>query len=98
MIPTFMQTTGGYPAHPVTIRKQATAEEIHADLQERLERMIARDPKFRGCEAPMPKPIERRGIDAPNWTVDGFPMLASGCFTALVQLVDQARLEYDLID
>ena len=97
MITTFTQTAGRYPAHPVTIKKRATAEEIQADLQERIDRMIARDPKFRGCAAPLPKPIEPRGIDAPNWTIDGFPGLASGCFSALVQLVDQARLEYDLI-
>jgi hypothetical protein len=34
---------------------------------------------------------------APNWTVDGFPGLADGCFTHLVKIVDQARLEYELV-
>jgi hypothetical protein len=83
--------------HPVTLRKQATAEEIRADLRERIERMVARDPKFQGCEAPAPRPIQMRNVDGPNWTVDGFPGLAPGCFTALVKMVDQARLEYELI-
>jgi hypothetical protein len=97
MMTTFTQTASPYPAHPVTIKKRATAEEIQADLQQRVDRLIARDPKFRGCEAPLPLPVEPRGIDSPNWRIDGFPHLASGCFTALVQLVDQARMEYELI-
>jgi hypothetical protein len=83
--------------HPVTIKKRATAEEIRADLQGRIERMIARDAKFKGCEAPTPMPIPSRSGGAANWTVTGFPNLAPGCFTALVQIVDQARQEYELV-
>jgi hypothetical protein len=82
---------------PLTLRKPATAEEIRADLQERIDRCIARDPKFLGCEAPTPRPVTPRADGAPNWTIDGFSALAPGCFTALVRIVDQARLEYELI-
>lgn len=82
---------------PVTIKKRATAAEIHADLSERIARQASREPKLNGCAAPMPhlSPSQRDG--APNWTVAGFPNLQPGCFTALVKIVDQARLEYELI-
>jgi hypothetical protein len=82
---------------PVTLKKQATAEEIRTDLQERIDRFIARDPKFAGCAAPTPRPVALLRDGAPNWTIDGFSALAPGCFTALVKIVDQARLEYDLV-
>lgn len=93
----FFYNTEAMALYPVTLKKQATAEEIQADLQGRIERMIARDAKYAGCEAPTPKPIPTRSGGAANWTVTGFPGLAPGCFTALVQIVDQARLEYDLV-
>ena len=35
---------------------------------------------------------------SPNWTVPGFPGLPSGGFGTLVKIVDQARLEYELVD
>jgi hypothetical protein len=87
-----MQTT-----HALTIKKRATAEEIQADLKDRIDRCISRDAKFAGCEAPRPRAVRRRDETAPNWTVDGFPGLQPGCFGALVKIVDQARLEYDLV-
>jgi hypothetical protein len=83
--------------HPVTLKKRATAEEIQADLEGRIARLVARDAKYAGCEAPTPKPIPSRSGGAANWTVTGFPNLAPGCFTALVKIVDQARQEYELV-
>ena len=81
----------------LTIKKRATAEEIQADLKERIDRCVVRDAKFAGCEAPRPKPVRPRDQAAPNWTVDGFPGLQPGCFGTLVKIVDQARLEYELV-
>jgi len=81
----------------LTLRKQATADEIQADLRERIDRAIARDARLAGCQAPRPRPVPPRDGNAPNWTVDGFPGLAPGCFTALVKIIDQARQEYELI-
>jgi hypothetical protein len=94
---TFSQDDGqqGLPFH--AIKKRATAEEIQADLQERIARYFARDGKSSGCEAPWPRPARAKHEGGPNWTVDGFPGLPSGCFGALVQIVDQARLEYELV-
>jgi hypothetical protein len=92
----FNQDDGIRAALPLTIKKRATAAEIQADLRERIERQVARDEKFRGCEAPLPRPSRVRN-DGPNWTVDGFPGLQSGCFGTLVKIVDQARLEYELV-
>ncbi len=83
---------------PMTTKKRAAAEVIHADLTERIERLAARDPKFRGCAAGMPRPQPPYRKGAPNWTIDGFTELQSGCFTALVKIVDQVRLEYELAD
>ncbi|MBS0525112.1 MAG: hypothetical protein JSS04_15910 [Proteobacteria bacterium] len=83
--------------HSVTIKKRATAEVIHADLRERIERLAAREPKFRGCAAGLPKPLPVHRDGAPNWTVDGFTELQPGCFITLVKIVDQVRLEYDLV-
>jgi hypothetical protein len=83
---------------PTTIKKRATAAIIHADLKERIERLAAREPKYRGCAAALPKPLQVARDGAPNWTVDGFPQLQPGCFIALVKIVDQVRLEYELVD
>ena len=82
---------------PVTIKKRATAEAIHADLTDRIERLAAREPKYRGCAAALPKPLPVRRDGAPNWTVDGFPNLPSGGFGRMVQLLDQTRREYELV-
>lgn len=82
---------------PVTIRKRATATAIHADLGERIARLAAREPRYLGCAAALPKPLNVSRDGAPNWTVDGFPQLQPGCFIALVKIVDQARLEYELV-
>ncbi|SJZ55565.1 hypothetical protein SAMN02745126_01605 [Enhydrobacter aerosaccus] len=99
MLSTFIENTAVRTIHvPITLKKRATAEEIQADLQERIDRLVARDPRFVGCLAPTPRRVSPKSESAPNWIVDGFPGLASGCFMALVKLVDQARLEYELID
>jgi hypothetical protein len=82
---------------PMTTKKRATAAIIHADLNERIERLAAREPKFQGCEASLPKPLHAFRDGSPNWTVDGFTALQPGCFIALVKVVDQARLEYELV-
>ncbi|MBS0539320.1 MAG: hypothetical protein JSR47_11220 [Proteobacteria bacterium] len=94
---TYFSPDSAQAPEPVTIRKRASADEIRADLNERVARLIARDPKFTGCEIAAPRAIAVRADGAPNWTVDGFTGLASGCFTALVKIVDQARLEYELV-
>jgi len=86
----FCQTIAG-------VRKQATAEEIQADLRRRIERASRRDARLKGCAASRPRPIGVNHDGAPNWTVDGFPGLADGCFTDLVKIVDEARLEYELV-
>ena len=82
---------------PVPRKKRATAAEIHSDLIERIENQAAREPRLRGCEAPMPRLSQTYRDGAPNWTVDGFPNLQPGCFTALVKIVDQARREFELV-
>jgi hypothetical protein len=97
MLRTFNPDDGISAPLPVTIKKRATAEEIQADLKERIDRCIARDARLLGCKAPRPRPIEPKDRSAPNWTVDGFPGLPAGCFGALVRIVDQARLEYELV-
>jgi hypothetical protein len=80
-----------------TFKKRATAEEIQADLQGRIDRLIARNEKYRGCKTTLPRPIGVRGEGAPNWTVDGFPDLPSGCFSEMVRILDQVRREYELV-
>ena len=80
-----------------TFKKRATAEEIQADLQGRIDRLIARSEKYRGCRTTLPRPIGVRGEGGPNWTVDGFPDLAPGCFTEMVRILDQVRMEYELV-
>jgi hypothetical protein len=80
-----------------TFKKRATAEEIQADLQGRIDRLIARNEKYRGCKTTLPRPIGVRGEGGPNWTVDGFPDLAPGCFTEMVRILDQVRMEYELV-
>lgn len=81
---------------PLTLKKRATADEIHADLQSRIDRLAARDDKYRGCRVSAPKAINTNK-SSHNWTIAGFPNLATGCFTEVVKIVDQARLEYELV-
>lgn len=81
----------------LTLRKRASVEEIYAELQGRINRLIARNEKFRGCRTTLPRPIRPRGEDGPNWTVDGFPDLQPGCFAEMVRTLDQVRLEYELV-
>jgi hypothetical protein len=95
--PLFFRDDAAGAAMPLTVKKPATAEEIHADLKERIERRIVRDGRFAGCTAPWPRPVLSRKEGPPNWTIDGFTGLAPGCFTELVKIVDQARLEYELV-
>ena len=86
-----------HPRHPVTTKKRATASEIQADLQGRIDRLAKRKPTFRGCTAPRPYLSSvRSGTDA-NWAVDGFPGQPPGGFGRLAQLLDQAQREYELI-
>ncbi len=94
----FQSLDAAAPLHAATIKKRATAAEIHADLRERIARLASREPRFKGCAAPQPKPLHVGRDGAPNWTVAGFTELQPGCFTALVKIVDQARLEYELVD
>jgi len=93
----FAQNAAAFAAPPATGKKRATADEIEADLQERIDRLAERDEKFRGCTAPRPRPSRARMDGAPNWTVDGFPGLPSGGFGVMVELLDQARNEYELV-
>ena len=83
--------------YPVTTKKRATAGEIQADLQGRIDRLAARKPNFRGCTAPRPYLSSVRAGTAANWTVDGFPGQPPGGFGTLAQLLDQAQMEYELI-
>jgi hypothetical protein len=83
--------------YTITLKKRATAEQIQADLQARIDRLAQRDEKYRGCRVTPPHPIAVRGDDGPNWTVAGFPGLPSGCFTGIVKVLDQARMEYELV-
>jgi hypothetical protein len=93
----FAQNAAAFAAPPATIKKRATADEIQADLKERIERLAMRDEKFRDCTAPRPRPSRARTDGTPNWTVDGFPGLPSGGFGRMVELLDQVRKEYELV-
>jgi hypothetical protein len=93
----FVETDRPHAAVSITIKKRATADEIQADLQRRIDRLIARDEEFRSCTAPRPYPSRAERAGAPNWTVNGFPGLPSGGYGTLVKIVDQARSEYELV-
>ena len=55
----FAQNAAAFTTPPVTIKKRATADEIQADLQERIDRLAARDEKFRGMHSVAPAPLAR---------------------------------------
>jgi hypothetical protein len=80
----------------LTLKKRATADEIRADLQQRIDRLAHRDEKYRGCRVSAPLPIERNK-HGHNWTVAGFPDLPTGCFGGVVRIFDQVRMEYELV-
>lgn len=81
----------------VTRKKRATAEEIQADLKQRIELSDDRDGNCRGCGTPTPRLVRPKAEGGSNWIVEGLPELAPGCFGTIVKIVDQARLEYELV-
>jgi len=81
----------------VTIKKRATAAEIQSDLEERIERWARRAGHCRRCGAPVPQAARPKEAGGANWIVKGLPELAPGCFGAIVGIVDQMRLEYELV-
>jgi hypothetical protein len=83
--------------YPVIVKKRATAEEIQTDLKGRIARCTELGGKCRDCGPPLPRPARPKNEGDPNWVVDGLPGLVSGCFGTIVKIVDQARLEYELV-
>ena len=93
----FPTPTAPHARYPVAMKKRATASEIQADLQGRINRLAARKPTFRGCTAPRPYLSSARTGTAANWTVDGFPGQPPAGFGTLAQLLEQVQMEYELI-
>ena len=81
----------------VTVKKRATAQEIEADLRQRIARCADCGGNCRGCGAPTPRLVKPKEEGGANWIVERLPGLANGCFGAIVKIVDQARREYELI-
>ena len=79
------------------VKKRATTEKIQAELKRRIEACDDREGKCRGCGIPIPRAATPKEADGPNWSVEGLPDLAPGCFGVILKIVDQARLEYELI-
>jgi hypothetical protein len=79
----------------VTMKVRATAEEIQSELKERIERCA--DRHCRGCGVPVPQAARPKEAGGANWIVKGLPELAPGCFGAIIRIVDQMRLEYELV-
>ena len=79
--------------NPVMEKKRATAEEIQAELRRRIKQC---DGACCQSGIPAPRPVTPKASGAPNWTIDGLPELAPGCFTTIVRIVDQARDEFEL--
>lgn len=80
----------------VMARKRATAAEIRAELERRIRICPDREGSCSRSGVPMPRSARPREVDGPNWTVDGLPELAPGCFAVILKIVDQARLEFEL--
>ena len=79
--------------NPIMEKKRATAEEIQAELRRRIKQC---DGACCQSGVPAPRPATPKASGAPNWTIDGLPELAPGCFTTIVRIVDQARDEFEL--
>lgn len=78
------------------VKISATAAEIEAELRRRIELCPDRDGSCCGSGVPTPRFARPREEGGPNWTVDGLPELAPGCFGTILKIVDQVRLEYEL--
>jgi hypothetical protein len=97
MLATTIQGDGRQNQYATIVKKRATAEEIQADLKGRIERCTELGGKCCDCGTPLPRPAKAKKPGDPNWVVDGLPGLVSGCFGTIVRIVDQARLEYELV-
>lgn len=70
------------------MKKIATAEEITAEMQERINRVMQR----RGVLAPIP--IRTSGaLEKANWTTDGMPSVPLLCVASFIQIVDRTAEE-----
>ena len=69
-------------------KKRATAEEIRAELRQRIEACGDLDGSCRGCGVPIPRITSQKQLNGPNWGVEGFPDLAPGCFGVILRIVD----------
>lgn len=76
-------------------KKRASADVIQAVMQE----WIARSPYLSGeccgCEAPVPVRlvVPKNGC---NWT-EGYGRISPGCQGFMIDIIDRAKAEYDLI-
>ena len=79
------------------IRKPATAVEIRTELRRRIDACDDLEGNCRSCGVPEPRSMGSKEVGGPNWGVDALPELAHGCFAAILKIVDQARLEFELV-
>lgn len=79
------------------LKKRATVDEIRTELKRRIEACDDLDGHCRGCGVPELRSMHLKEADGPNWGIDALPHLAPGCFGAILKIVDQARLEFELV-
>lgn len=76
-------------------KRLATAEEIRAEIQRRIEASDEMDSDCRNCGAPTPVPL-RVPDQGCNWTILSYPKMIPGWDGVVRKILAEVMREYDL--
>jgi hypothetical protein len=77
-------------------KKRASADEIRAEIQRRIEASDALGGDCRESKAPTPMLADPAQNDGCNWTINIVPSYIPGCTGVVAEIVRQVMAEYDL--
>ena len=77
-------------------KKQASADEIRAEIARRLQASNEHGGTCRGCAAPVPSRADPASNGGCNWTVAVFHGVLPGCFDVVWAVTQEVMAEYDL--
>ena len=78
--------------------KDATAEEIRAEIQRRIWDSDALDGDCRKSDAPIPVPMDVLNTGGSHWTVSYLPNTVPGCNEFVLDIVRRVMTDYELSD
>jgi hypothetical protein len=78
--------------------KDATAQEIRAEIQRRIWDTVSLDIDSRESDVPTPEPMDVLNVGGSHWTVDLMPSVIPECNKMVLNIVRNVMSEYELRD